>query len=108
MKIEWTEKAKQKMTEILNGQDGYMKLKYDTEGCGCVMSGVTALWLVRETEADDELVDTNLMPVYIERTKAVFLDEIMKIDFVPEVNSFQLKSPNGMLNPRLSYHNKMV
>lgn len=106
MKIEWTERAEQKIEEKLDGLNGHIKLKYDTEGTGCVMNGVTALWLVDETDSDDEKIETNGRPVYVEKSKMIFMDEQMKIDFVPEVNSFQLKSPNQMLNPRMSFMNR--
>ena len=106
MKIEWTGTAEQKIEEKLNGLNGHIKLKYDTEGTGCVMNGVTALWLVDEPDSDDERIGTNGRPVYVEKSKMIFMDEQMKIDFVPEVNSFQLKSPNQMLNPRMSFMNR--
>ena len=109
MYIEWTERAAEKIAGKLADTDGrgYMQLKYDTDGCGCVVSGVTALWLLNEPEAGSERVETNGIPLYVETSKMIFLDEEMKIDFVPEVNSFQLKSPNQMLNPRMSYFNRM-
>ncbi|MFJ8256195.1 iron-sulfur cluster biosynthesis family protein [Peribacillus asahii] len=46
MYIEWTEKALTKVTEKMNGDSGYLLLKYDTDDCGCAVNGVTALWLV--------------------------------------------------------------
>lgn len=107
MKIEWTESAIEKITEKIADREGYLLLKYDTEGNGCVMNGVTALWLMDELdEKEDVEISTNLMPVYVEKSKMIFMDDELKIDFVPSVNSFQLKSPNQMLNPRLSFMNR--
>jgi uncharacterized protein YqkB len=107
MYIEWTERAAEKIASKIQGQKGYLQLKYDTDGCGCVVSGVTALWLVSELEEGTEKAETNGLPLYVETSKMIFLDEVMKIDFVPEANSFQLKSPNQILNPRMSYFNKI-
>ncbi|WP_328103998.1 iron-sulfur cluster biosynthesis family protein [Peribacillus simplex] len=107
MYIEWTETAAEKIAHKVQGQEGYLQLKYDTDGCGCVVSGVTALWWVNEPEEGTEKVETNGIPLYVEKSKMIFLDEVMKIDFVPEANSFQLKSPNQILNPRMSYFNKI-
>ena len=86
MYIEWTERAAEKIAGKLADTDGrgYMQLKYDTDGCGCVVSGVTALWLLNEPEAGSERVETNGIPLYVETSKMIFLDEKMKIDFVPE------------------------
>ncbi|PLS15362.1 heme biosynthesis protein HemY [Bacillus sp. M6-12] len=106
MKIEWTESAEKAIREKTGVKSGLMKLKYDTDGCGCVVSGVTALWLVSTLDEDDERIETNNGPIYIEKSKAIFLDDVMKIDFVPEVNSFQLKSPNQILNPRMSFYDR--
>ncbi|MDO7488218.1 iron-sulfur cluster biosynthesis family protein [Peribacillus sp. NPDC096622] len=107
MYIEWTETAAEKVAGKVQGQEGYLQLKYDTDGCGCVVSGVTALWWVNEPEEGTEKVETNGIPLYVEKSKMIFLDEVMKIDFVPEANSFQLKSPNQILNPRMSFFNKI-
>lgn len=107
MYIEWTGRATEKLADKIQQQDGYLQLKYDTEGCGCVVSGVTALWLVNELDEGNQKVETNGLPLYVEKSKMIFLDEIMTIDFVTEANCFQLKSPNQILNPRMSYVNKL-
>lgn len=106
MYIEWTEKALTKVTEKINGDSGYLLLKYDTDDCGCAVNGVIALWLVQELDADFEKIDTNGPTIYVEKSKMIYLDEVMKMDFVESANCFMLKSPNGILNPRLSFYRK--
>ncbi|MDZ5471111.1 iron-sulfur cluster biosynthesis family protein (plasmid) [Bacillus sp. 31A1R] len=103
MKITLTEQAKKKIEEKLDGGTGYLKLKYDTEGCGCVVSGVTALWFVKEVDEGDREVQTNGRSIYVEKSKEVFLDDIMTIDYSSSANCYQLKSPNQYLNPRMSF-----
>ncbi|MGE7779818.1 iron-sulfur cluster biosynthesis family protein [Peribacillus sp. NPDC097264] len=107
MYIVWTDRAAEKLSDKIQGKEGHLQLKYDTDGCGCVVSGVTALWLVDELEEDNQKVETNGVPLYVEKSKMIFLDDIMTIDFVVEANCFQLKSPNQILNPRMSYFNKL-
>ncbi|MGD6815644.1 iron-sulfur cluster biosynthesis family protein [Metabacillus sp. 84] len=103
MKVTFTEKAIERIEPSLTeNPEAYLKLKYDTEGCGCVVSGVAALWLVKETDEDDLKIETNFQPVYLEKTKMVFLDENMTVDFLESANTFALKSPSQMLNPRMS------
>ncbi|MTH52286.1 iron-sulfur cluster biosynthesis family protein [Bacillus mangrovi] len=103
MKFTFTQRAIDRIAPVLDGHpDAHLKLKYDTEGCGCVVSGVAALWIVRETEEDDIEVNTNYKPVLLEKTKLVFLDEEMTVDFLESANTFALKSPSQMLNPRMS------
>lgn len=106
MNIEWTEQAINKVSEKIDGKQGHITLNYDTDGCGCVMSGVTALSFADSYGQDNEKIETNFLPVYLEKSKMIFLDESMKIDFLPEVNSFQLRSPNGILNPRMSFFDR--
>ncbi|TCJ05590.1 iron-sulfur cluster biosynthesis family protein [Cytobacillus praedii] len=106
MEIIVTEEAEKKIKAKIDGQNGYLKLKYDTEGCGCVVSGVSALWLVNELADDDHEVHTNIGSIYIEKSKEVFFEETMTIAFSEKANCFQLKSPNQYLNPRMSLYDR--
>ncbi len=106
MYIEWTAAAVAKINEKIDVENGYLLLKYDTDGCGCAVDGVSALWLISELEDDFKKVETNGVAIYIEKSKMVFFDERMKVKFEPTVNSFMLTSPNQILNPRLSLYKK--
>ncbi len=102
MNIIFTDKAIEKLKPILTNTNKQLKLKYDTDGCGCVVSGVTALWLVTQADADDVIVETNYVPVLLEKSRLVFFDDEMTIDVVEAAGCFQLKSPSQILNPRMS------
>lgn len=106
MEIALTEMAAEKLSERIAGKDGFIKLKYDIDGCGCVVSGVTALWLVNDLDEDDREIKTNAGSIYAEKSKEVFLDDDLTIDFSVKANCFQLKSPNQYLNPRMSFIDK--
>ncbi|WP_313798402.1 iron-sulfur cluster biosynthesis family protein [Cytobacillus sp.] len=107
MEIIVTEAAANKIKVKRSGKNSsHLKLKYDTEGCGCVVSGVSALWLVNELEDDDYEIHTNIGSIYIEKSKEVFFEETMTIDFSEKANCFQLKSPNQYLNPRMSLYDR--
>ena len=73
MEILITEHAQKEINERKNDKAGYVKLKYDTDECGCVMCGVSNLWLVPELDDDDYEVKTNHESIYIEKSKEVFL-----------------------------------
>lgn len=103
MEIIITAAAAEKLNEKINGREGYLKLKYDTEDCGCAVNGVIALWYVPEVDTDDITIETNERNVYMEKSKAVFFDEKMTIDFTKGTNSFQLKSPQQILNGYMSF-----
>ncbi|MFD1777226.1 MULTISPECIES: iron-sulfur cluster biosynthesis family protein [Fredinandcohnia] len=101
MNVTFSERAIEKLNSQIKNKDNKLKLKYETEGCGCVMSGVTALWLVDSGDEDDLILETNYQPLLVEKSKMVFLDENMTVDFIETANCFMLKSPNEILNPRL-------
>ncbi|RFB17069.1 iron-sulfur cluster biosynthesis family protein [Bacillus sp. HNG] len=101
MNVTFSERAIEKLNTQIKNKDKKLKLKYETEGCGCVVSGVTALWLVDFEDDDDLVFETNYQPLLVEKSKMVFLDENMTIDFLEQANCYMLKSPNEILNPRL-------
>ncbi len=103
MQVTFSKEAIEQLTPKLHdNKDRLLKLKYDTDGCGCVMSGVTAMWLVEKEDQGDVKLDTNLVPLLVEKTKMVFLDEQLTISYNETANSFMLKSPSQILNPRMS------
>lgn len=106
MKITITEAAAGKLEEKVSGKQGYIKLKYDIDGCGCAVNGVAALWLESELDDTEMEISTNGLKMYIERSKEVFFAEEMTIDFSKTSGCYQLKSPNEYLNPRMSFFDK--
>lgn len=107
MNITITPAAAEKIHALKNRENGLLKLKWDTEGNGCVLNGVPTLWYVDEADADhDVLLETNDMSILVEKPKMVFYDEEVKIDYSQEAGMFQLKSPNQILNGRMAFRNK--
>lgn len=106
MQIVISEGAEQKLAERTTGKDGFLKLVYDIDGCGCAVNGVPALWLVKELSGDEVEVEANQRCIFMEKDQQVFFAEKMTLDFSVKANCFQLKSPNEYLNPRLSLVDK--
>lgn len=106
MHLVWTEAAKERILEKMKGRQDYLLLKYNSEGCGCAVNGVTELRLVEEVDDDMEEIETNGPRIYVEKSKKIFLEEEMKIDTVEKSNSFILKSPNQVINPRLHFYGR--
>jgi uncharacterized protein YqkB len=102
VEIIFTDKAIEKLKPILSHTNKQLKLKYDTDGCGCAVNGVTTLWLVEQADKDDIVVETNFVPILLEKSRLIFYDETMTIDTVESVGCFQLKSPSEIMNPRMS------
>lgn len=55
---------------------------------------------------DDREVATDHGSIYVEKSKEVFLDEEVIIDYYEKANCFQLKSKSEYLNPRMSFFDK--
>lgn len=94
MHITFTESAVRRLAPLL--EDGARKLKFlhDTEGCGCVMSGVPALRLVSEATVDDKEAQGDPFPFLFEPRHEVFYEPHMKIDYRESAGAFSLKSDN--------------
>lgn len=101
MEIQITESAEKRLTAKTEGKQGVFKIVYDTEDC-CAVNGIAMLWFVGYPEDTDSKVNTNGLPVFIEKTKEIFFDEKMTIDYAEGKGCFQLKSPNQYFNPCMS------
>ncbi|MBU9713338.1 iron-sulfur cluster biosynthesis family protein [Evansella tamaricis] len=85
--------------------DNYVYINYDFEGCGCVVSGVNQLMEKDSFDAGDALAEMqggNGKVSYAKQYDWVY-DEEVTIDFSESSNTFQLKSPNQMLTPRMKF-----
>jgi uncharacterized protein YqkB len=97
-----TDSAAAKIQEKTKDYKGFLKLKYDIEGCGCAVDGVFALWFVPELESDDMAIETNAHTIYVEKAKTVFFDEKMKLDYSETTSWFKLSSAQQILNGQMS------
>ena len=107
MQITITEAAEKKLTEKTAGKQGVFKIKYGTEDC-CAVNGIAMLWFVAQPDDSDYQVETKELPVFIEKTKEIFFDEQMTIDYIDSKGCFQLKSPNQYFNPCMSLIDKVT
>ncbi|MFS0613799.1 iron-sulfur cluster biosynthesis family protein [Lederbergia ruris] len=105
MKLSITPEAAKQIEQKMNTDHSIVTLKYETEGCGCAVSGIPTLELINQKNLNEEeymRIATNAMDVYIEKAKIVFFDDEMKIGFLPKKQTFQLSSPSEILNGRMS------
>lgn len=100
VKITITEQAIEQLRRVRGNK--YVKLIYDTDDCGCAVNGVPMLLLVDQVDEHDVAIETNDMPIWMEKHRLIFFDDEMTIDVVDGAGCFQLKSPNQILNPRMS------
>jgi len=80
-----------------------LKLLHDTEGCGCVVSGVPALQLIERSGPDDRLAQGDPFPFWYEPRHEVFYEPELRINYDPSSSSFSLKSDNQIYTLHLRF-----
>ncbi|MFD1707070.1 iron-sulfur cluster biosynthesis family protein [Siminovitchia sediminis] len=102
VQIKLTAQAAEQIKKKLAGRDLDVKLLYDMDGCS--LSGTPVLRLAdkQERRSDEVSVETNEIPVRVEESKLLYLDDNLEIDFSEQSYAFQLSSPNEILNGRMS------
>ena len=80
------------------GPAAKLKLVFDSEGCGCAVSGVPTFWLVSGPDRADARAETNAFEVYYEERHAVFFEDDLTVDVVPAGRDFRLKSKQQIYN----------
>ncbi|CAM4157870.1 hypothetical protein BAMA_12875 [Bacillus manliponensis] len=103
MYVTFTDAAYEKIMNTIPEETRYIKLFYDTDGCGCVVSGVINLVALCEKEERDVDIESNKFHVIADRTKLVFMDDQLTVDW-HESGKFQLKSPSQFYNPNMKLH----
>lgn len=91
MNIQVTQLADQKLKDALGGKEGLYKLLYDTgEGCGC--DGIPVLLIVDKQDTHDQIIETNSLPILIDKIHEIYFESSMKLDAEPNFTSFKLSS----------------
>ncbi|UCZ54541.1 iron-sulfur cluster biosynthesis family protein [Bacillus shivajii] len=106
MNIYITESAE---TELLSRRpeltSNLLLIKFDIDGCGCVVSGVSKLIEVKEISEGEELLlcNSKCLKVAVQTQYKWAYDNTIIIEYSTTAKMFQLKSPNEMLNPRMMF-----
>lgn len=108
MHLTFTEQAVQRIEAKLGAPDGRYRLKlvYDSEGCGCAVSGMAQLWVVDGPQPDDRQAESEAFPVLYEPRHEVFFDETMTVDYPEGKRNFVLKSKGQIYNPMMNLIDK--
>ncbi|WP_054024615.1 iron-sulfur cluster biosynthesis family protein [Bacillus sp. FJAT-28004] len=103
MHILFSKAATDRLTPYLKEGKNQLKLLHDTEGCGCVVSGVPALQLISEPSVDDKLAQGEPLPFYYEPRHEIYYEPHLRVDYNPERNSFSLKSDSQIYTLNLRF-----
>ncbi|PEB50244.1 heme biosynthesis protein HemY [Bacillus pseudomycoides] len=104
MYVTVTDAAYKRIMDTIPSEANYIKLFYDNEGCGCVMSGIIDLVAVSEKDDRDVDIESNKLQFIADRTKLVFMDDKLIVDLHESGGHFQLKSPSQFYNPNMKLH----
>jgi len=106
--IQWSEEAIQAVQTKFGTDAKVWKLVFDSEGCGCSVDGVAALWAITGPENGDLQADSNPLEVWYEKKHEVFFDPLMRISYLPAHRSFQLASDGQIYSNRLKLDDKRI
>ncbi|WP_068785580.1 iron-sulfur cluster biosynthesis family protein [Paenibacillus phocaensis] len=90
MKIALTPTAEKLIADKLGDSPGMLRLVYDTENCGCGMSGVPGLAIVSEPGAYDVPMENEVYPFWIDKMQAVFFEEELTLQGEESTGTFRL------------------
>ena len=101
MRIDFTPEAARRIEAELPDGPVVLKLLYDTEGCGCVMSGVPTLLTIAEPDEGDERAEGGPFEVWFQKRYEVFFEDALKVDARAGNPTFVLKSDNQIYTTNL-------
>ncbi|WEG11468.1 iron-sulfur cluster biosynthesis family protein [Pullulanibacillus sp. KACC 23026] len=101
MDITYTDLACEVLERDFDQSDLLIRLDYDTEGCGCVNDGVIHLKQIASPTEGDQAINSSHYPTYIPSAFQVYYNEHLTVDYSPHYKTFQLKSHQRMINPRM-------
>lgn len=101
MRISFSRDAADKLQPFVGDGQAMLKLVYDTEGCGCVVNGVSALYVVHEPAQGDVMGEGDPYPFLYEERYEVFFEPELRIAYSKDRNAFSLASDSQI------YHHDM-
>jgi uncharacterized protein YqkB len=101
MHIEYSGSAIQQIQQDFINQPIFMKLVMDTEGCGCALNGVPALWIIDQPESSDIAADSSAIPTFYVSQQAFLFDDHMKISLHEQRLCYVLSSPQQIYHSSL-------
>ena len=103
MHITFTTAAAERLSPYLSDGTRQLKLLHDTEGCGCVVSGVPALQLIDDPSVDDKLAQGDPFPFWYEPRHEIYYEPKLRVDYDADSSSFSLKSDNQVYTKHLRF-----
>lgn len=101
MKMIWHPDAVSELKQRYGIDADKWRLVYDTEGCGCAVNGVPALWAVDEPTDRDIEAESSPFRLWHDPNHSVFFDELLRVSYDKDKRSFTLASDGQIYTSRL-------
>jgi uncharacterized protein YqkB len=104
VQITLTQTAIERLKRTAGGRTGVFRIVYDTDGCGCAVNGVPALWYADAPESDDvsiESTGSEDLSFWVDRKQTIFFEDELKLDNRPESGGLRLYSDSQIYNASL-------
>ncbi|MFE5317307.1 iron-sulfur cluster biosynthesis family protein [Paenibacillus sp. NPDC056579] len=100
MHITFTEQATEQLhKQTLNGNEE-LKLAFDSEGCGCSVSGVPTLWIVSGAGERDLRASGEPFSLLYDKKDEIFFEDRMTLDY-RSGSGYVLKSSGQIYNANM-------
>ena len=103
MEVTITKSAAEELNKKIGNQKGYLKIQYETNRLYSGSGVATLLFVTSKDETEDVLFETFYRPVLLEKSQMIQFDDDLTIDYSDSDNSFQLRSPQQIINGRMSF-----
>jgi uncharacterized protein YqkB len=101
MEITFTNEATQQLNQQLPAGSGELKLVFDSEGCGCSVDGVPALWIVGQPGERDLRAAGTPYELLYDPKHEIFFEDRMSLDYSAKSRSYVLKSNGQIYNANM-------
>lgn len=102
MKIECTPEAIAQLIKRFGSPLPAFRLVYDTEDCGCAVSGVPALWAAAADVPGDVCAASETLSIWHNPRHALFFEAHLRISWLPDRGSFALAGDGQIYTTRLA------
>jgi uncharacterized protein YqkB len=106
MHITYTDEAVEQINKQFSAGSGELKLVFDTEGCGCSVNGVPAIWMVNQAVERDLHASGAPFELLYDKKDEIFFEDKMILDYKIGSRSFVLKSSGQIYNANLQLIDK--
>jgi uncharacterized protein YqkB len=101
MKMVWSDEAVEQLRARFGADVRGFRLVYDTEGCGCAVNGVPALWAADQPGPGDVAADSEPLSLWHDPRNAIYFEDVLRVAYIPERQSFRLSSDSQTYTTRL-------